>query len=126
MSEPGLNRLKYELIPRMKKKIQPERGMTYKIAAMAFTKKGNFIDIKYNKHQTYMAKRRGGGLHAEQDLIHRYGNKIDTIYILRVGGGGNVLPIHPCEICSEIARKRGIKIIPLHEELDLIKTKETK
>ena len=121
MSEPNLNRLKYDLIPKMKRKCQQERGMTYKIAAMAFTKHGNFIDIKYNKHQTFTPKRRGAGLHAEQDLIYRYGNIIDTIYILRVGGKGNFLPIHPCEICSAIAKKRGIKIIPLHEELDLIK-----
>ena len=89
MSQPGLNRLKYELIPRMKRKCLQDRGMTYRIAAVAFTKKGNFIDIRYNNHRMYMSHRKGAGLHAEQDLIHLYGNKIDTIYILRVGGTGN-------------------------------------
>lgn len=123
MSKPGLKRLRYELIPRMKNKCLQERGMTYRIAAIAFTKKGNFIDIRYNNHRAFLSNRKGAGLHAEQDLIHLYGNKIDTIYILRVGGSGDCLPIHPCKTCAEIAKKRGIKIIPLHEELDLIKKK---
>ena len=116
-------RLRYDIIPKMRNKCLRDRGMTYNVVAVAFTKKGNFIDIRYNNHQTFTPKRRGSGLHAEQDLIHLYGNKIDTIYILRVGNSGNILPIHPCKICSEIAKKRGIKIIPLHEEFDLIKEK---
>ena len=121
MSQPGLKRLRYELIPRMRRKCLQDRGMTYRVAAIAFTKKGNFIDIRYNNHRMYMSHRKGAGLHAEQDLIHLYGNKIDTIYILRVGGQGNYLPIHPCKTCAAIAKKRGIKIIPLHEEFDLVK-----
>lgn len=121
MSEPGLNRLKYELIPRMRRKCLQDRGVTYRIAAVAFTKKGNFIDIRYNNHRMFLSNRKGAGKHAEQDLIHLYGNKIDTIYILRVGGQGDYLPIHPCKTCAAIAKKRGIKIIPLHEELDLVK-----
>ena len=108
-------------IPRMKKKCLQERHVPYRIAAIAFTKRGNFIDIRYNQHRMYMSHRKGAALHAEQDLIHLYGNKIDTIYILRVGGTGNYLPIHPCKTCAAIAKKRGIKIIPLHEHLNLIK-----
>lgn len=121
MGSPCLNRLKYDIVPRMKKKLKPNKeNLKYRIAAIAFTKKGNFIDIRYNNFRLGLSNRKGAGLHAEQDLIHRYGNKIDTIYILRIGGGGDPLPIHPCEVCKSIAEKRGIKIIPLHEELNLI------
>lgn len=121
MGSPCLNRLKYDIVPRMKKKLKPNKeNLKYRIAAIAFTKKGNFIDIRYNNFRMGLSNRKGAGLHAEQDLIHRYGNKIDTIYILRVGGTGDPLPIHPCEVCKSIAEKRDIKIIPLHEELNLI------
>ncbi len=121
MSQIGSKKLKYEIIPRMRNKCLQERGLVYRIAAVAFTKKGNFIDIRYNNHRNFMSHRKGAGLHAEQDLIHLYGNRIDTIYILRVGGQGNYLPIHPCKTCASIAKKRGIKIIPLFEEFNLVK-----
>jgi hypothetical protein len=121
MASMNMNRLKYSVVPRMKKKLKPNKeNLKYRIAAIAFTKKGNFIDIRYNNFREGLSNRKGAGLHAEQDLIHRYGNRIDTIYILRVGGSGDCLPIHPCEVCKSIADKRGIKIIPLHEELNLI------
>jgi deoxycytidylate deaminase len=28
------------------------------------------------------------------------------------------LPIHPCENCAKVAAKYGIKIIPMHEEIE--------
>lgn len=122
MAKCNVNQLKYNIVPRMKRKLKPNKeNLKYRIAAIAFTKKGNFLDIRYNNFRCGLSNRKGSGLHAEQDLIHRYGNQIDTIYILRVGKTGEYLPIHPCEVCKSIAEKRGIKIIPLHEELDLIK-----
>lgn len=124
MGSPSVNCLKYSIVPRLKKKLKTDDvakdKLKYRIAAIAFTKKGNFIDIRYNNFREGLSNRKGSGLHAEQDLIHRYGNRIDTIYILRTGGSGDCLPIHPCEVCKSIAEKRGIKIIPLHEELHLI------
>ncbi len=121
MGSPCLNRLKYEVVPRMKRKLKPDKvNIKYRIAAIAFTKKGNFIDIRYNNFREGLSNRKGAGLHAEQDLIHRYGKRIHTIYILRVGKSGDYLPIHPCEVCKSIAEKQGIKIIPLHEEFNLI------
>ena len=105
----------------MVKKVERDRGMTYRVVALAFTKNGNLIDIRFNNHRDYLSNRQGAGLHAEQDLIHRYGNRIHSIYILRVGNNGDYLPIHPCKTCARIAEKRGIKIIPLHEEFDLVK-----
>lgn len=125
MAKCNVNQLKYNIVPRMKRKLKPNKeNLKYRIAAIAFTKKGNFIDIRYNNFRSGLSNRKGAGLHAEQDLIHRYGNQIDTIYILRVGKTGDYLPIHPCEVCKSIAEKRGIKIIPLHEKIDLIKNKK--
>lgn len=117
----NINSFKHVLVPRMKKKLKPKNdNMKYRIAALAFTKSGNYIDIRYNGFREGLSNRKGAGLHAEQDLIHRYGNIIDTIYILRVGKSGDYLPIHPCETCSSIAKKRGIKIVCLHEEKRVI------
>lgn len=124
MCQCNLNQIKYNLVPRMKKKLKPNENKTplkYKIAALAVTKKGNILDIKYNNFRMGLSNRKGAGLHAEQDLIHKYGNQIDTIYILRIGKSGDCLPIHPCETCKSIAEKRGIKIIPLHEVVDIVK-----
>ena len=117
MGTAGLKRLKYVLVPRMRNKCLQDRGMTYNIAAAGFSKKGDLIDIRFNNHR--MSHRKGASLHAEQDLIHLYGNRVHTIYILRVGGNGNFLPIHPCKTCAAIAKKRGIKIIPIHENINL-------
>lgn len=117
----NINSLKYVIVPKMKRKLKQkeESSLKYKVAAIAFTKRGNFIDIRYNGYREGLSNRVGSGLHAEQDLIHRHGNIIDTIYILRVGKSGDFLPIHPCKTCASIAKKRKIKIVMLHEELDL-------
>lgn len=114
-------KFKYVLIPRIKRHLLGHnRGsIKYNIAAFAFTKKGNLLDIRYNNFRNYMSHRKGAGIHAELDLIQKHGNMIDTIYIIRVGMGGDILPIQPCNICSKIAEKMNIKIIPLQEELNI-------
>lgn len=107
------------LVPRLAKKAFLNSSMTYRICAIAFTKRGNLVGIQMNGHRVSRSKRRGDGLHAEAELIRKFGRRISTIYILRVGNAGDPLPIHPCENCAKIAAKLGIRIIPLHEELDL-------
>ena len=117
----NLKAFKYTIVPKLKRKLKPNGGnLKYRIAAIAFTKRGNFIDIRYNGYREGLSNRKGSGLHAEQDLIRKYGNTIDTIYILRVGKTGDCLPIHPCDNCRSIALKMNIKIVCLHEELNLI------
>ncbi len=80
---------------------------TYKVSAIAFTKKGNILGTSYCSHRF---NRRGGGIHAEQALMRKYGSRIDTIVIMRVNKNGNILPIDPCEVCAKIADKMNIRI----------------
>lgn len=110
-------KLENDLAKRLKKKALQERGTHYNIAAIAFTKKGNFLGISMNSHRNYMSHRYGAGLHAEMVLMKKFGRRIDTIYLLRVGDSGDRLPIHPCKNCALAAYKLGISIIPLQEVL---------
>lgn len=102
--------------PRMVNKLKEDRNLTYRICAIAFNKKHELLGIQMNGHRFSMSHRRGAGLHAEAELMKRYGKLIDKIYIIRVGNSYDALPIHPCENCAKIAAKLGIKIIPLYEE----------
>lgn len=105
-------------VPRMANKLRDDKNLTYKICALAFSKKNNLLGIAMNGHRPFPAVRRGMGLHAETELIKKFGRRIDRIYILRVGNDLDPLPIHPCENCAKVAAKYGIKIIPLHEEIE--------
>lgn len=107
------------LIPKMLAKLMRDYGPTYRIAAAAFSKHGNLLGIEMNGWRELATTRRGTGKHAEAALIKRFGKKIDTIYILRAGNSMDILPIHPCEACQNMAAKAGIKIIPIHEMLNL-------
>lgn len=107
------------LVPKMISKLTREHGPTYRIAAAAFSKKGNLLGIEMNGWRGLVTTRRGTGKHAEAALIKKFGKKIDTIYILRVGNALDILPIHPCESCKNMASKAGIKIVPIHEMLGL-------
>jgi hypothetical protein len=107
------------LIPKMVRKLPEEWRPTYRIAAAAFSKRGNLLGIEMNGWRELATTRRGTGKHAEAALIKKYGRKIETIYILRIGNAGDILPIHPCEACKNMADKAGITIVPMHELLGL-------
>jgi deoxycytidylate deaminase len=106
------------LIPRLANKLKLDRGMSYRICAAAYSKRGNLLGTEMNGYRDHLSSRKGAGKHAEASIIKKYGKQIDTIYILRVGRACDVLPIHPCENCAKLAKKYGIKIIPIHEEID--------
>ena len=97
----------------------------YKIAAAAYTKTGNLLGYASNNINRCLKKsKEGGGLHAERQLMKKYGNKISYIIIARTNSSGdNNLPIHPCETCAKLATHMGIKIIPIHELLGLCEQK---
>lgn len=99
--------------------IEKENNLRYRVAAAAYSKQGNLLGIEMNGWRELATVRRGTGKHAEAALIKRFGKKIDTIYILRVGNALDILPIHPCECCKNMAAKAGIKIVPIHEMLNL-------
>ena len=107
------------LIPRMTAKFSNDHGPSYHIAAAAFSKRGNLLGIEMNGWRELITNRRGTGKHAEAALMKKYGRKIDTIYLLRVGNAMDILPVHPCPACQNMASKLGCKIIPIHELLNL-------
>jgi hypothetical protein len=107
------------LVPKMLSKFPKTKALrpAFLVAAAAFTKKGNLLGIEMNRWRNLQTTRRGTSLHAEAALIRKYGKRIDTIYILRAGNSGDILPVHPCEDCANMAAKVGIRIIPIHELL---------
>lgn len=84
----------------------------YKVSAIGFDKKGNVIGTAVN---TSRFNRYGGGIHAEQKLMFKYGNRLKTILICRVGNSGEIRKIDPCDKCQKAADKLGIKIISISE-----------
>jgi hypothetical protein len=81
---------------------------SYKIAAIGFNKRFELLCSYTNKPRFY---RKGGGLHAEMELMRKHPKSVKTIIICRVGLSGNILPIHACPVCQRKADELGIKII---------------
>lgn len=101
-----------DLVNRMKSKAL-QSPSKYKIAAAAFTKRGNLIGLQSNGVRDDLVSFKGRGKHAQMALMKKYGKKIKQIYIFRVGYGGVPRPIDPCPTCQAAAEKLGIKIISL-------------
>jgi hypothetical protein len=55
--------------------------------------------------------RAGTAEHCEKRLIARFGKRIHTIVICRIGRSGELRPIDPCPSCKKTAAKYGIKIV---------------
>jgi tRNA(Arg) A34 adenosine deaminase TadA len=85
----------------------------YKISAIGLNYKGEVVGSAVNKPRF---DRQHGGLHAETNLIRRYGSRLKTIIICRVGDAGDLLAIDPCKNCQKVADKMGIKIVSIQKE----------
>ena len=109
----GNKKVEFDIIPRLTKKAA-QSPCNFFIAAAAFTKKGNLLGVVSNNHNNFFATKRGQGKHAEAQLVKRFGSKIDTIYLIRIGRDMSRLPIHPCETCQKMVNKMGIRVIPIH------------
>ncbi len=89
---------------------------TYKISGIAFSKKGNVLGYCTNNHSKWQVLekspigRSGTAEHCEKRLIQKFGRRIHTIVICRIGRSGNILPIDPCASCAKLAAKYGITI----------------
>lgn len=89
---------------------------TYRISGIAFTKKGNILGYCTNNHSKWQVLektpigRAGTAEHCEKRLIQKFGRRIHSIVICRIGRSGNILPIDPCKSCQKIANKYGIEI----------------
>jgi hypothetical protein len=84
----------------------------FRIAALAIGHKGELLGTSFNKPRF---QRKGGGIHAEMVLMARYGKNIKTIAIMRIGGMGDVLPIHACSMCRKKADELGIRIVNISD-----------
>lgn len=78
----------------------------YKIAALGFNFKGDFIGSAVNIPRF---KRKGGSIHAEMNLVAKYGTRIKTMIICRVSKTNDLLPIHPCKTCKRKLDELNIK-----------------
>ena len=85
----------------------------YRVAGCAISKKGEILGFAVNAPYRQSANIVGKytGRHAEAALIQQYGDNLKTIIILRIGLGGDILPIDPCPKCAKLAEKYGIKVI---------------
>ena len=80
----------------------------YKISAIGLNRKFEVIVSKTNRPRFH---REGGSLHAEMMVMRKPG--VRYIIICRVNNSGQVLPIHPCKVCSAIAERHGVKILTI-------------
>ena len=116
------------LVLKLKKKAIAGR-LKFRIAAIAFSRKGNVLGLEVNScnsrrvsYEEY-SKRcitkescKFSGKHAERALMEKYGKRIASILILRVGHGGDLRAIQPCDMCKKIADKLGIRIFSVDPE----------
>ena len=97
------------ILERMIKKAQSS-PCRYKVAAVAFDKKGSIIAYSNNKKRF---NRPGGGVHAEMRLMLQYGVNIKTILICRASKTGILHRMDPCEACARKADELGIRIVSI-------------
>lgn len=84
----------------------------YRVSAVGFDHKGNLLGTAFNRPRFCHY---GGSIHAEANLIRRYGKNLKTILICRIGDAGDLKPIDPCENCLKLAKKYDIKIISIEQ-----------
>ena len=90
----------------------------YRIGCLAISHKGEVLGITHNgyRRENVSGPRKNTGQHAEKNAIYKWGSKIKSLVIMRIGNGGDIRPIHPCEHCLKLARKLGIEIITINEK----------
>jgi tRNA(Arg) A34 adenosine deaminase TadA len=94
-----------EILERALKKAAQSR-CRYKVAAIGFNRKGEVVGITYNQPRF---KNSGGSVHAEINLLRRFGPYLKQVMVVRVGQSGLLRPIDPCPNCRDALK--GIKIV---------------
>lgn len=101
------------LFHRMKRKAASNSSQ-YHLAAAGFDEKGELLSIETNSfRRDNIGTKKYSGYHVECRLLHRHGQKLHSIVLLRIGNGGDVLPIDPCPKCKAILDKVGVKVYPI-------------
>lgn len=96
-----------------------QSNCTYKIAALGFNDKGDYVGCVFNKKSNSTHINVGkNGIHAEIDIFKRY--HPSSILILRTNNSGKLLPIHPCKRCRSILLTNRVRLFTLEPiELDI-------
>lgn len=101
------------IIDRARKKAAQSICKFY-VAAIGFNKSGIPIMARSNRPRF---SKYGGGYHAERLIMEQAKQKgITSIVICRIGRSGKLRPIEPCENCSKIAKKLGIRLETIPDE----------
>jgi cytidine deaminase len=79
----------------------------YRVGAIGISSDGRILKTTFNKHRFNW---RGGGLHAEMEIMKSCGKNLKSILICRVNAHGKLLKIDPCKVCREKARELNVKI----------------
>lgn len=101
-----------EILQILKKKAIQSSCYFY-VAVMGFDKNFNYVGSATNKPRFH---RENGGIHAEINLLKKYGPRIKHILLCRVGKSGKFRPIHPCENCRKVLEKNNVKVITVESE----------
>lgn len=80
-------------------------NLRFKVVAAGIDHRGKVIAIATNAPRL---QRRSW--HAEERVMHNSPRSLAKVVIARVGKTGRWLPIDPCAVCKELARKRGVVI----------------
>lgn len=103
------------IVKQLGKKAAQSRSK-YRISAMAFDKRGEFIGRAFNGlPPDGLEGKPGIGVHAEYKLMMKYGDLLKTIIISRIGHSGEWRPIKPCHNCQKLAEKLGVKLITIDQ-----------
>lgn len=99
----------YNIVDRVKAKAirSPSK---YHIGVIGLNIKGEIIGTAFNSPRF---NRKGGGYHAEMELMRTCGKDLKTIILCRVGAKGNILPIDPCKVCKTKAEELCVKIVTI-------------
>src|SRR4051794_17344753 len=81
--------------------------LRYRVVAVGFDHRGRIIGLATNRPRLLHR-----GWHAEETLIYRSPRSLCRVLIARLNNRGEFLPIDPCEVCSRLAQKRGVRIEP--------------
>lgn len=86
----------------------------YHLACAAFNKKGELLGVTTNSfRKSNIMIRKYSGYHCEMKAVHRWGMKIKSILLLRIGNGGDILPIQACPKCRKVLDKLNIKVVEI-------------
>ena len=102
------------IVKRLGKKAAQSKSK-YRISAMGFDKRGEFIAQAFNGLPQDGVIGPGSGRHAEAILMTKYGDLLKTIVISRIGHSGEWRPIKPCQNCKKMADKLGVKLITIDQ-----------